>query len=396
MKRRMKTRQQMISLIGVFFMAASNGQIVSAMEAETTVNPDDDMVTDSSDVEAFQALPEVWTETYTYLADTGEPHATVGAIEKEGVLYEPSDVQYQVTPLTQRLSQDSAELWAYTQYEPAQELEENGLHYELTELSTQEWTKQGRFQNVTQYHTYLEGQEVPESLEIKAQDEVTGETIVGTIWRNDLWPDGAAWQEGGLEQWVEYSWNGENWVIEIAGELYDVTEESPWFEECEAKLLQYLTLDPTFYQITSVEWNGDGWEDEEGNWKRSVHITGNRMVPRYQATFSGDLAEADLPMVRYTAHYTSDPQGYLVTATVTYKKIASSLAQEKSSDSSDFESNSDLNETMQPFLTWLSEWDQTLETGKMWGVLLAVLAAVSVGLQTAVIFVLASRKRTSE
>ncbi len=396
MKRKMKKRQWMISLVGVFFMAASNGQIIPAMEAETTVNSDDDTVTDSSDFETLQALPEVWTETYTYLADTQEPHATVGTIEKEGVLYEPSDVQYQVTPLIQRRSQDSAELWAYAQYEPAQELEENGLHYELTELSKQEWTKDGRFQNVTQYHTYLEGQEIPESLEVEAQDEVTGETIVGTIWRNDLWPDGAAWQEGGFEQWTEYSWNGENWTIEIAGEMYHATEDSPWFEECETKLLQYLALNPTFYQITSVEWNGDGWEDEEGNWKRSVHITGNQMVPRYQAIFSGDLAEADLPMVRYTAHYTSDPQGYLVTATVTYKKIASSVVQENSSDSSNFESNSDLNETIQPFLAWLSQWDQTLELGKMWGILLAVLVAISIGLQTAVIFVLASRKRTSE
>ena len=425
MKKRRKTRQWMISLTAVTavsFMMAPNSLTAFAFEAETVaptdaftdsdgmgnldatamtnsdMNSDTNAAIDSADFETLNTLPEVWTETYTYLADTGETHAPVGTVEKEGVRYEPSDVQYQITPLTQSLSQESAELWAYAAYEPAQELEENGVHYALTELSTQEWTKDSRFQTVTQYHTYLEGQEIPESLDIEAQDEVTGETITGTIWRSDLWPDGAAWQEGGLEQWAEYSWNGDSWTIEIAGETYYAGEDSPWFEGCEAKLLQYVSLDPNFYQITSVEWNGEAWEDEDGNWKRSVHLTGNRMVPRYQAVFSGDLAEADLPMVRYIAHYTSDPQGYLITAVVTYKKTAQIPASpasdnaSNSSDSFDSESNLDLEVVKEQVSNWQMEWNQTLEAAKMWGILLAALAAVGVGLQTAVIFALAHQK----
>ncbi len=419
MKKRRKTRRWMISLTAVSFMMAPNSLTAFAFEPETIaptdtlidsdgmenldatamtnsdINSDTNAATDLVNSEMPDTLPEVWIETYTYLADTQEPHATFGAIEKEGMLYQPSDVQYQVTPLTQNLSQDSIELWAYAPYEPAQELEENGVHYALTELSKQEWTKDSRFQNVTQYHTYLEGQEIPESLDVEVQDEVTGEIITGTIWRSDLWPDGAAWQESGLEQWAEYSWNEESWTIEIGGETYYASEDSPWFEGCETVLLQYVSLDPTFYQITSVEWNGEAWEDEDGNWKRSVHLTGNRMVLRYQAVFSGDLAEADLPMVRYTAHYTSDPQGYLITATVTYQKTAQTPVLDNapnSSDSFDSELNSNLELVMQQFSNWQTEGNQTLEAGKLWVILLAVLAAVGVGLQTAVIFALARQK----
>lgn len=421
MKKKRKTRQCMISLTAISFMMESNSLTAFAFETEiptqtdaltdsdgmgnfdaTAMTDSDDNINsngntgeDLSDLETLDMLPEIWTETYTYLSDTQETHAPVGTVEKDGELYEPYDVQYQVTPLTQSLALDSIELWAYAPYEPAQELDENGIHYALTELSTQEWTKDSRFQNVTQYHTYLEGQEIPESLDVEAQDEVTGETITGTIWRSDLWPDGAAWQEGGFEQWIEYSWNGDSWIIEIAGETYSVGEDSPWFEGCEEKLLQYMSLDPTFYQITSVEWNGEGWEAEDGNWKRSAHLTGNRMVSRYQAVFSGDLAEVDLPMVRYTAHYTSDPQGYLITATVTYKKKVQTLASDNASnasDSVDLESNSDLEVIMQQLSKWQMEWKQTFEAAKMWCILLAVFAAVGVGLQTAVIFALVRQK----
>ncbi len=388
MRKKRKTKQWIIVSSAVFFVAASNSLMVYAFDAiadagaAEMTSSDGGTVTDSAGFEMSEAVPEVWTETYTYLADTQESHATFGIIKKEGEFYEPSDVQYQVTTITQSVSQNSAEMWAYEPYEPAQELEENGNHYELTELSTQEWTKTDRFQSVTQCHTYLEGQEIPESLDVEVQDEVTGETINGTIWRSDLWQDGAAWQEGGLEQWIEYNWNGESWTIEIAGEMHYAAEESPWFDGCEEALLQYLSLDPVFYQITSVEWNGDSWEDEDGNRKRSVHLTGNRMAPRYQAAFSGDIAEADLPMVRYTAHYTSDPQGYLITALVTYKKAEQSFVYDNLSDS---ELNSKLELAMKPLLDWISVWNQTVETGKLWGLLLVGFSAINIGLQTAVI-----------
>ena len=52
-----------------------------------------------------------------------------------------------------------------------------------------------------------------------------------------------------------------------------------------------------------------------------MKATGNRMIKRSRAWFSGEVAEADLPMVRYTSHYVSDVTGYLITANVTYEEI---------------------------------------------------------------------------
>ena len=334
-------------------------------------------------VEQFaDEMPNVWSETYTYLSDTNEPHAVVDTIEKSGISYTLQDVQYQVTELTDKFLQKSEEMWAYAAYEPEQELEKEGIQYTLTALSKEEQTQSGRTQSIVQYRTYLEGQEIPETLDVEIQDEVTGEIVYGTISKAEQIEDGADWKEGGLEQWEMYSWDGNSWFFEQNGETFFATDQSPWFEGCERVLLQDLKLDTAFNQITEVEWYGDGWQDEEGNWKRSVRIVGNRMVPRYQVMYSGDVAETDLPIVRYIAQYTSAPQGYLVEVRATYKKAI--LRSDPKLD--DFTS-------VQQLQTQFSGWEEVKISEKKWYLLLTILVAVSVGLQGAVIFVLAIHRK---
>lgn len=328
---------------------------------------------------------DIWTETYTYVSDTNAPHAFAETVEKQGDWYAMKDVEYQVTELTTQLIQKSEAMWAYASYEPEQEIEEAGIHYTLTSLSKDEWMQTDRLKNVTKYLSCQEGQEVSETLDVETADEVTGEALYGTIGRIELKEDGVDWKEGALEEWDIYSWNGESWVYQRNDECFYATEESPWFEGYEAVFMQEHHLDGAFNQITSIEWYGDGWQDEEGNWKRSVRITGNKMVPRYQAIYSGDVAQPDLPMVCYKAQYTSDPQGYLITADVTYEKMQEEAVQEEeNADESILKSISEeLIKTLQ----------QNKTNEKFWYLLLAALMAVSVGLQTAVIFVLAFRER---
>lgn len=269
-------------------------------------------------------LPAIWQETYTYLADTQDAHAFPEQIKKSGVLYQLKDVQYQITELTNEYQKSSVDMWAYAEYMPEQEIEVDGLHYTLVDTSKEEWIKSGRSKTVSVERTYLDGQEVPESIDIESTDDVTGETIYGTIPRTDLQDDGADWWEGGLEQWVKYRWSDEKsqWIFDVNGESFSAaSEESPWFEGCGAKILESLHLDGTFNVITNVAWDSDGWQDENGGWWKSVKATGNRMIKRSRAWFSGEVAEADLPMVSYTSHYVSDVTGYLITANVTYEEI---------------------------------------------------------------------------
>jgi len=89
--------------------------------------------------------------------------------------------------------------------------------------------------------------------------------------------------------------------------------------------------------------------------------------------------------VCYKAQYTSDPQGYLITADVTYEKMQEEAVQkEENADESILKSISEeLIKTLQ----------QNKTNEKFWYLLLAALMAVSVGLQVAVIFVLAFRER---
>lgn len=269
-------------------------------------------------------LPAIWQETYTYLADKQDAHAFPEKIEKDGIFYQLRDTQYQITELTKEYQKSSVDLWAYAEYTPEQDIEVDGLHYTLVETSKDEWTKSGRSKTVSVERTYLDGQEVPESIDIESTDDVTGEAIYGNIPRTDLQDDGAGWWEGGLEEWVKYRWSDETsqWIFDVNGESFPATsEENPWFEGCGAKILESLHLDGTFNVITNVAWDSDGWQEEDGSWWKSVKATGNRMIKRSRACFSGEVAEADLPMVRYTSRYVSDVTGYLITANVIYEEV---------------------------------------------------------------------------
>lgn len=269
-------------------------------------------------------LPAIWQETYTYLADTQDAHAFPDQIKKSGVPYQLKDVQYQITELTKEYQKSSIDMWAYAEYTPEQEIEVDGLHYTLVDTSKEEWTENGRSKTVSVERTYLDGQEVPESIDIESTDDTTGETIYGNITRTDLQDDGAGWWDGGLEQWVKYRWNDETsqWIFEVGDETFPAaSDDSPWFDGCESKILQSLNLDGTFNQITGIAWDSEGWQEADGSWWKSVKATGNRMIKRSRAWFSGEVAEADLPMVRYTSRYVSDVTGYLITANVTYEEV---------------------------------------------------------------------------
>ena len=302
--------------------ASDIGWTVDAIEEVQSVSESDTLKTLASNEET--SSPEIWQETYTYLADTQDSHAFPDRVEKNGVQYQLKDTQYQITELTKEYRKSSTNLWAYAEYNPEQEIEVDGLHYTLVDTSKEEWTESGRSKTVSVDRTYLEGQEIPEVIDIESTDDITGETIYGNIPRTDLQDDGAGWWEGGLEQWVKYRWNDETsqWVFEVGDETFPAaSDDSPWFDGCESKILQSLNLDGTFNQITGIAWDSDGWQDENGGWWKTVKATGNRMIKRSRAWFSGEVAEADLPMVRYTSRYVSDVTGYLITANVTYEEI---------------------------------------------------------------------------
>ena len=340
----MKQRKKLIMLCGLMLAAASPTYAESATEAvsisdtasvvelTSDANMETEMqsVSESDTSETYAqemdqvTLPAIWQETYTYLADTQDAHTFPEQIEKSGTSYQLKDVQYQITELTKEYSKSSVDLWAYAEYTPEQEIEVDGLHYTLVDTSKEEWTESGRSKTVSVDRTYLEGQEIPEAIDIESIDDITGETIYGNIPRTDLQDDGAGWWEGGLEQWVKYRWNDETsqWVFEVGDETFPAaSDDSPWFDGCESKILQSLNLDGTFNQITGIAWDSDGWQDENGGWWKTVKATGNRMIKRSRAWFSGEVAEADLPMVRYTSRYVSDVTGYLITAIVTYEEI---------------------------------------------------------------------------
>ena len=88
--------------------AVSISDTASVVELTTDANMETEMqsVSDSDTTETSAqetdqvALPAIWQETYTYLADTQDAHTFPEQIEKSGTSYQLKDVQYQITELT--------------------------------------------------------------------------------------------------------------------------------------------------------------------------------------------------------------------------------------------------------------------------------------------------------
>ena len=114
------------------------------METEMQSVSDSDTTETSAQETDQVALPAIWQETYTYLADTQDAHTFAEQIEKSGTSYLLKDVQYQITELTKEYSKSSVDLWAYAEYTPEQEIDVDGLHYTLVDTSKEDWPKSGR------------------------------------------------------------------------------------------------------------------------------------------------------------------------------------------------------------------------------------------------------------
>ena len=210
----MKQRKKLIMLCGLMLAvssptyaenateAVSISDTASVVELTSDANMETEMqsVSDSDTTETSAqetdqvALPAIWQETYTYLADTQDAHTFPEQIEKSGTSYQLKDVQYQITELTKEYSKSSVDLWAYAEYTPEQEIEVDGLHYTLVDTSKEEWTKNGRSKTVSVERTYLDGQEVPESIDIESTDKQSTVLFHGQIGR-------MMEQIGGKEDW---------------------------------------------------------------------------------------------------------------------------------------------------------------------------------------------------
>ena len=128
------------------------GWTIDANEEVQSVSESDTPKTLASNEET--SSPEIWQETYTYLADTQDSHAFPDRVEKNGVQYQLKDTQYQITELTKEYRKSSTNLWAYAEYNPEQEIEVDGLHYTLVDTYKEEWTESGLTNTVSVDRTY--------------------------------------------------------------------------------------------------------------------------------------------------------------------------------------------------------------------------------------------------
>ena len=293
----------------------------AAVEEQTSVS--EETTAAESQTAATEADPDILTENYTYMSDTGEHHTYPEQIVQGGETYVLQNTEYQTTPITKELQSVSPDLWKGADYAPQQDWNVDGLHYALTDSKPEEWTQQGRTKTVYANDYYEAGAEIPAEYATQTTDDATGETIDCSIPEAARAEEGK-WEEGVLNEQIRLTWNADQqtWVWNYNNEDHTPAnqDESPSFDGCEDLFLNSLGLEPQFCKVTDIQWDGEGYQDGD-QWYRNAILHGDRIVLVTHVWFQGDVALPDLPMIRYTNFYTSDPVSYLVTAAVTYRKV---------------------------------------------------------------------------
>ena len=76
-------------------------------------------------------------------------------------------------------------------------------------------------------------------------------------------------------------------VYRLGDRMIPGNKESPWFKGCEELLLQEIGVSPEEYQVTEVRWNGEPYEDENGELCRDAKAFGRKLVRDYRLVYEG-------------------------------------------------------------------------------------------------------------
>ena len=144
--------------------------------------------------------------------------------------------------------------------------------------------------------------EIISELPVEITDEVTGQTqtalcrLTGTEIINEYWDDGFTVPV------TCFSYPSDLYYL---GEV-PVTEDQLMADagSCRDAILEYLNLPRSEYQIEQILWDGEAYEDENGEPCRRAIAYGKRLLRKYQAEYEGEALFPAAESYRLTAAYT--------------------------------------------------------------------------------------------
>lgn len=178
-----------------------------------------------------------------------------------------------------------------TQYELAR--------YEVVEATIGEQTKS--VEDTITYQAVEQIDSIPESCEIDATDEITGQTVTATVplisydYTNYRWIDSFEFpitvEDADADSYA------------IGNSIIPQKEEAP-FAGYESELLRLINVDPEYYRIDSTEWVTEPWTREDGVVCRRALAKGSKRVADVLAYYKGMAVFKEVTGKQIRAVYT--------------------------------------------------------------------------------------------
>lgn len=133
----------------------------------------------------------------------------------------------------------------------------------------------------------VEGAEgIPETISV--QEESSGESAQGTLSIRDARILGEEWKEGFEAPVIFHAYGSDGYEagpVVIGGG--DELQEALAARE---EILGMMGLIPEEYRISTMEWAGEPYEDQEGQVCRQAMARGEKLVRDYEVTYAGEVA----------------------------------------------------------------------------------------------------------
>ncbi|MBR4483850.1 MAG: VaFE repeat-containing surface-anchored protein, partial [Erysipelotrichaceae bacterium] len=293
-------------------------------------------------IKAYAATDETTVEeTGVIRGEDGEFYYEFAPeIEKDGVKYELSDVSYEPDPLEKLKTDQTDEYLTSDNFSPPEQIEQDGIPYVLDHVEKTERVETARS---VPYEESVERDDMVEirqdELNVKVTDPITEEDVVGTVPFAESKVLSGQWMPDMQTDLIFSDYNGD--YFDIAGVSYPKNKETPLpADSYPSVLTNVLKLPADRYRITSIVWNGEEYENDQGIF-RNARIYGDSYHQMVKDTFRGDVALPDLSYTEYKCFYVESDEHLrareTATAIAVYKAVPEETTEETTTETPETE-----------------------------------------------------------
>ncbi len=207
------------------------------------------------------------------------------------------------------------------EYAPKAEVEKEGKKYtlktsELTKVTTEETTKYSEASLLYKGVEYIDP--LPEDAEVMVINEDLKQELKVRLPVVDYKEEGTYWDYNFTFPIIVTGYDADSYML---GQL-EIPNRSPLIDHAK-QFLNYLNLPPQYYEITSIEWDGDPVL-KDGEKIRNATAHGRKLVKDIRGIYGGDVTFPSIEANVYHGTYTEADAGNQ-TGQLIYRKQATAI-----------------------------------------------------------------------